>query len=77
MINPLTNTMNRVTQMLLNADGKLKEWGKEPYGVREATLAEQKQVVQNLTEDQMFELINKHGLDKVNAWLSRFENKEK
>ena len=72
-MNILTNSMNRLTKMLTLTDDKLKEMGKEPYGTRKATPKEQRQMYENLTEGQLYGMVEKHGQDAVNKWLYRME----
>jgi len=75
-MNLLTNSMERLTKMLLQTDAKLKTMGAEPYGVRKTTQAEQRQMYQNLTPDQLFQMIDKYGTAEVNKWLRKFMPKE-
>lgn len=75
-MNPLTNSMERLTRMLLNTDNKLKKMGEMGYGLRKATPAEQKQMYENLTPEKLFQLIDKHGLAKVNTWMAKHEEKQ-
>jgi len=72
-MNIATSTMEKTTQMLRSMDKKLKAMGQIPYGVRKATLKEQRQMYANLTEGQLYELIQKHGKGKVNEWLYKME----
>jgi len=72
-INVMTNTMEKTTEMLRATDKKLKAWGETPYGTRKATPKEQRQMYENLTEGQLYEMVEKHGQDAVNKWLYRME----
>lgn len=72
-MNLTTLAMEKLTKMLLVTDAKLKEMGKEPYGQRKATAKEQREKYENLTEGQLYEMIEKHGLDDTNDWLYRME----
>jgi len=64
--------MERLTKMLTQTDAKLKEMGKEPYGIRELTPREQKEKFDNLTPGELWKMIGEQGPDEVNKWLSRF-----
>jgi len=75
-MNPATNSMEKLTQMLRNTDTKLKEMGKTPYGARKATEKEQRDMFENLTESKLIDLIERYGEDKVNTWLNKFMPKE-
>jgi hypothetical protein len=76
-MNIATETMNKMTNMLRNSDAKLKNMGREPYGTRKATAQEQMELYQNLTEAQLYEMIQKHGIDTVNKWLYRMEQRSR
>ena len=75
-MNILTNSMERLTKMLTLTDAKLKEMGKEPYGIRELTPREQKEKFDNLTPGELWKMIDEQGPDEVNEWLSKFMPKE-
>lgn len=72
-MNLMTDSMEKLTRILRKTDSKLKEYGREPYGVRKATPSEQREMYENLTVPQFYELVDKHGLEAVNKWLRRFE----
>jgi len=72
-MNLATMTMERMTKMLRAVDQKYKEFSTEPYGVRKLTLGEQRQMYENLTEEQLYEMIEEHGINAVNKWLYRME----
>ncbi len=72
-MNIATNTMERLTKMLLNTDSHLKKMGSEPYGKRRATPKEEREMYDNLTSDKLMQMIDEKGVDNVNEWLSRFE----
>lgn len=72
-MNILTNAMNKMTKMLLDSDSKLKEYGKEPYGIKKLTPKEQRDEYDNLTPDKLKAMIQEHGVEEVNKWMSRFE----
>ena len=71
-MNIATNSMNRVTNMLLRVDAKLKKIGTEPYRQRKATLAEQKDRVKNLTPQEAELMREQHGIGGMNELLSKF-----
>lgn len=72
-MNVATMAMQKMTDLLKATDQKFKEFATEPYGVRKATLKEQREMYENLTEGQLYELIEKHGVDEVNNWLYKME----
>ena len=74
-MNLMTNSMERLTKILLQTDAKLKEYGAEKYGTRKATRTEQKQMYDNLTEVQLFKMIDQYGTKAVNKWLLKFESR--
>jgi len=74
-MNIYTDSMNRLTKMLLNTDSKLKKMGATPYGITKITPKEQRLRYESLTPEKLFELIEKEGLENVNAWLSKHEEK--
>lgn len=75
-MNIATNTMERLTKMLLNTDSHLKKMATEPYGKRKATAREEREMYENLTPEGLWQMIDEKGADEVNAWLSRFEEKQ-
>ena len=68
----MTEALLRASQMLQNTDNKLKEMGNMPYGMVKATPKEQREMFENLTPEQLQELVMKHGYDAVNDYLKRF-----
>ena len=56
-MNLATNQMEKMTDMMRKTDARLKEMGKEPYGMRKLTEAEQMQQYRNLTPEKIFEMI--------------------
>ena len=71
-MNIATNSLQKLTQMLVNADRKLKEYGKEPYGQRKLTDREQRERVENLTQEELMAMIEEHGVESTNEWLSKY-----
>jgi len=76
-MNIATLSMEKMTQLLKAIDGKYKQYASEPYGVRKMTPKEQLEMYENLSEAQLYELIEKHGVDEVNRWLYRMEQRSK
>ncbi len=72
-MNLMTDSMERLTNMLKLTDSKLKGYGAEPYGQRKATPKEQREMYENLTEEQYWELIDEHGEKAVNDWMNRMQ----
>lgn len=72
-MNLATDTMLKMTEMLRDINGKFKEFATEPYGTRKSTPKEQREMYENLTEGQLYEMIDKHGIDDVNKWLYKME----
>ena len=75
-MNIMSNVLERVTKMLMSADRRMEELGKEPYGVTRLSPKEQRQMYEALQPGDLMPLIQEHGQDKVNAFLAKFENKE-
>jgi arginine/ornithine N-succinyltransferase beta subunit len=75
-MNLLTNSMNKLTKMLLQFDAKLKTYGVEPYGIRKLTLAEQRRKFENLTSEELKAMIDEHGVSEVNDFIKRFWKEE-
>jgi len=75
-MNLATNSMERLTKMLKATDAKLKGFGVEPYGQRKATLAEQRDMYRNLTEEQLFDLYDREGYEATNRWLTKMQTEE-
>ena len=48
--NPATKTMDKVTDMLVNIDKKLKDMGHDKYGMVEATPTEKAKIKQAVIE---------------------------
>ena len=71
-MNLATNTMEKLTKMLDNTDAKLKEYGKEPYGVKKLTHVEQRKSIENLTTPELLSMIDQYGVEDVNAWLQKY-----
>lgn len=73
MSNILTNSMNRLTKMLSLTDQKLKEMGTIPYGTVKLSPKQQREIYENLTQEDLIRLVNEHGVDQVAAWLDKKE----
>lgn len=76
MDNLMTVVMEKVTELLIATDRKLKTYGATPYGTRKATHGEQEERIKNLTVDEMANLINTHGYDEVSKWLNRYRREK-
>jgi len=74
-MNIATLSMEKMTQLLKAIDDKYQQYASEPYGVRKMTPKEQLEMYENLSEAQLYELIEKHGVDEVNKWLYRMEKR--
>lgn len=72
-MNSATLMMEKMTKMLRDTDQKLKAMGETSYGTRKATPKEQRQMYENLTEGQLYEMIEEHGIDDTNNWLYKME----
>lgn len=71
-MNLMTNSMNRLTKMLINTDHKLKGMGVEPYGQVKLTDKEQRERIKNMTAGDMESLIVKYGEPAVNKFLNKY-----
>jgi len=76
-MNVATLAMQKMTHVLQAIDDKYKEYATEPYGTRKATPKEQMEMYKNLTEAQLYELVEQHGINEVNKWLYRMEQRSK
>jgi hypothetical protein len=70
-MNIMTEAMERLTKMLEATDERLKQYGVEPYGMREATPSEERARFENLTTHELARLVREQGKDKVNKWLGK------
>ena len=62
--------------MLVNTDQKLKDMGIEPYGKRKLTAKQQRERIKNLTPGELWQMIQEHGEDEVNALLQKYWQEE-
>jgi len=76
-MNIATLSMEKMTQILKAIDGKYRQYASEPYRLRKASPKEQIEMYENLSEGQLYELIEKHGVDEVNKWLYKMEQRSK
>ena len=76
MGNIATITMQKLSNMMVNVDNLLAKIGETPYGVREATRKEQLAAASKLSADDIVALMDAHGVQEVNQWLSKFEPEE-
>ena len=70
-MNILTNAMNKVYRTLSQTDAKLKEYGKEPYGVTKLTPKEQRERFENMTMPEFMALLEEHGEEEVNEAIRK------
>jgi len=76
MENIMTKTMEKITEMLVGTDGRLKEFGAMPYGEKKATPKEQRERFENLKTGELAHLIKLHGRESVNEWLGKQMGRE-
>jgi len=71
-MNLITLSMEKLTKMLKQTDAKLKEYGAEPYGQRRLTDKEQRERIQNLTQQELLTMIDQYGPEDVNKMLNKY-----
>ena len=71
-MNVATDAMQKMTKMFRAIDKKYKEFATEPYRQRQQTPKAQREYYENLTEAQLYELMQKHGIEEVSKWLSKY-----
>jgi len=76
MRNPMTEAMDRATKMATAADTKLKVWGEEAYGMKQATEAQLRERFQNIKADEIVHLVAKFGQEEVNKMLRKYGKEE-
>lgn len=76
-MNIATESMKKMTEMLKAIDGKYKEFATEPYRMEKATPQDQANMYNNLTEAQLYGMIEKHGIESVSKWLNQMEQRSK
>ena len=76
MRNPMTEAMDRATKMATAADAKLKVWGEEAYGMKQATEAQLRERFQNIKADEIVHLVAKFGQEEVNKMLRKYGKEE-
>jgi len=70
-LNILTAAMERSFKLLKNVDGKFKEMGTEGYGLRKITPAEDRRKFENLTEDDLLDMVQEKGYEDTEKWLKK------
>jgi len=76
-MNIMTDVMERTYQALKRFDAHMKDAVTEPYGQRKATAKDQMDMYKNLNEAQLYDLVQKHGIESVNQWLYRMEQRSR
>jgi len=76
-MNIITDVMERTYQALKRFDAHMKDAVTEPYGQRKATAKDQMDMYKNLNEAQLYDLVQKHGIESVNQWLYRMEQRSR
>ena len=74
-MNLATEVMKGVRGRLGDFEKQVQKYAEEPYGTRKMTAQEEMDKYNNLTEAQLYEMIDKHGGDDVNKWMFRMEKK--
>lgn len=74
------NIATRVANNLLNmvemvSTGISKMSGGEPFDAEQISKEKQRKIYDNLTPEEMFQLIGKHGKEKVEAYIRSMEEK--
>ena len=72
------NIATRVANNLLNmvemvSTGISKMSGGEPFDTQQISKEKQRKIYDNLTPEEMFQLIGKHGKEKVEAYVRHME----
>jgi len=76
-MNLATDVMLGIRERLGDFEEQAKKYAEEPYGTRKMTAQEEMDKYNNLTEAQLFEMIDKHGVDDVNKWMFKMEQRSK
>ena len=76
-MNIATLVMEKQAEILKATSQKYKEYATEPYGVKKSTPKEQMDMYNNLTEGDLYGMIEKYGMEDVNKWLYRMEQRSK
>ena len=74
-MNLMTTTLQKMTDMLIATDNKLKDFGAEPYKTKKATAKEQRERIKNLTPGELYQMIQEHGVEGVDDWIRRYGGK--
>ena len=74
-MNTLTLAMEKLTDMLIRADGKLKGMGAEPYGQVKSTEKDQRDMYRSLTPEKLYQLIEERGVEPVGRWMVQMRKK--
>ena len=68
--NILTNTMERLSKMLIATSKKIAQQNPDPYGMYRLTPAEQKAVFESMDENDMMMMLEEKGVDATNAYIN-------
>jgi hypothetical protein len=75
-MNILTTAMSRATNLLKNVDSKFEKMGVEGYGLRPITPSEDRRKFENLTQDDLLDMVKQYGYEPVEKWLSKHMKEE-
>ena len=71
-MNILTESMEKLTKMLVNTDQKLKGMATLPYGTRKLSSYEQRKRFESLTPEDVAQMIEQYGVNETNAYLNKY-----
>ena len=71
-MNLLTESMERLTKMMVNTDQKLKGMADLPYGARKLSSYEQRKRFEQLTPEDVAKMIEEQGINAVNEYLGKY-----
>lgn len=76
-VNPATLVMQKMAKMLISTDEVLAKMGEMPYGMRKATRADQRRMVEGLDVNGVIRLVEQHGYKDVADLFRKAQPKEK
>ena len=72
--NIATKIANNLLSMVENVSGGISKMsGGEPFDAQMISKEKQRKIYDNLTPEEMFQLIGKHGKEKVEAYIRSME----
>jgi len=74
-MNLATDVMLGIRERLGDFEKQVKKYASEPYGTHKMTPQEEMDKYNNLTEAELYEMIDKHGIDDVNKWMFQMEQR--